>query len=373
VVAELQPLGEPDEYVNLSPTTGPVPVMIPNSPRPAPSIAPPADAEVLDPDEAVEAVEAVDADTVEDLDAVESAADEPTVEDIEVVEEVGGAEDNGVAEDDGEPYDDVVVDLFARLRAESVVIVPDDDDEVMAAEIVEVEVVAEIDVDDDADAPPTPFERRDADVTPIIVSSARKLKRVLADEQNEVLDALRRSEPVRELQMLLPGAAEHVERYRVAIDSELAEAANAGATMVGRSAKLSKANTAAAVAASGSVLADWLVQPLRERLERCVADGDADNAGISKRVRAVYREWKTQHIDEQLDDVILAAHGRGVLAAIAPGTPVVWVCDAATTGCADCDDNSLAGPIPAGQAFPTGSEFAPAHVGCRCLLLPDGS
>ncbi len=33
VVAELQPLGEPDEYVNLSPTTGPVPVMVPNSSR----------------------------------------------------------------------------------------------------------------------------------------------------------------------------------------------------------------------------------------------------------------------------------------------------------------------------------------------------
>ncbi len=34
VVAELKPLGEPDEYVNLSPTTGPVPVMLPNSRRP---------------------------------------------------------------------------------------------------------------------------------------------------------------------------------------------------------------------------------------------------------------------------------------------------------------------------------------------------
>ena len=34
VVAELKPLGEPDEYVNLSPTTGPVPVMVPNSRRP---------------------------------------------------------------------------------------------------------------------------------------------------------------------------------------------------------------------------------------------------------------------------------------------------------------------------------------------------
>ena len=34
VVAELKPLGEPNEYVNLSPTTGPVPVMVPNSRRP---------------------------------------------------------------------------------------------------------------------------------------------------------------------------------------------------------------------------------------------------------------------------------------------------------------------------------------------------
>ena len=273
----------------------------------------------------------------------------------------------------------MVVDLFARLRAESVVISPDDDgpddhpdDEV--AVVVDTVAAVEIDaqLDEDADAPPTPFERRDADLTPIIVSSARKLKRVLADEQNEVLDALRRSEPVRELSALLPPAGEHVDRYLVAIEAELAEAANAGAAMVGRSSKLSKADTGTAVNAARSVLADWLVEPLRERLERCVADGDGDNAGISKRVRAVYREWKTQHIDEQLDDVILAAHGRGTLAAIAPGTPVVWVCDEAATGCADCDDNSLAGPVPAGQAFPTGSEFAPAHVGCRCLLLPDG-
>ena len=34
VVAELKPLGEPNEYVNLSPTTGPVPVMLPNTRRP---------------------------------------------------------------------------------------------------------------------------------------------------------------------------------------------------------------------------------------------------------------------------------------------------------------------------------------------------
>jgi hypothetical protein len=258
-----------------------------------------------------------------------------------------------------------------------VVISPDDDhddspDDHPDDEVAAVEIDAAQQLDEDAEAPPTPFERRDADLTPIIVGSARKLKRVLADEQNEVLDALRRSEPVRELGALLSPSGEHVDRYLVAIEAELAEAANAGAAMVGRSSKLSKADTGTAAKAGRSVLADWLVEPLRERLERCVVDGDGDNAGISTRIRAVYREWKTQHIDEQLDDVILAAHGRGTLAAIAPGTPVVWVCDEAATGCADCDDNSLAGPVPAGQAFPTGSEFAPAHVGCRCLLLPDG-
>ncbi len=165
---------------------------------------------------------------------------------------------------------------------------------------------------------------------------------------------LRRSEPVRELGALLPPAGEHVDRYLVAIEAELADAANAGAAMVGRSSKLSKADTGTAANAARSVLGDWLVEPLRERLERCVADGDGDNAGISKRIRAVYREWKTQHIDEQLDDVILAAHGRGTLAAIAPGTPVVWVCDEAASGCADCDDNSLAGPVPCRAGVPDG-------------------
>src|SRR4051812_43731170 len=48
VMAELTPLGEPDEYVNLQPTTGPVPLMVPNTPRPTaiarPVAEPPSDA-----------------------------------------------------------------------------------------------------------------------------------------------------------------------------------------------------------------------------------------------------------------------------------------------------------------------------------------
>ncbi len=204
------------------------------------------------------------------------------------------------------------------------------------------------------------------------MASAKKLKRILADEQNEVLDALRSREPVRALDDLLPERAEHLGRYRDAIVDDLLSAASAGASLVtsGRVARVKKADAAKATSAGTDVLDEWLIVPLRERLERCVIDGDGDNAEITKRVRSVYREWKTQHIDEQLDDVIRTAHGRGVFAAIEPGTSVEWVSDPAHDVCADCDDNTLGGVVAAGEAFPTGQLFPPAHLGCRCLLLP---
>ena len=316
------------------------------------------------------------------------AVDDVVVDDVVV--------DDVVVDEMDEVDDDVVVDLFARLRAEAVTIAPVDDIEpdldappldaesvdsepVEAAEVLDAaEVVESLEVDEaptgEEKVESTPFEQRDADLTPLIVGAARKLKRVLADEQNEVMETLRRNEPVRALDALLPAAGDHIARYGGAISDDLLGAAQAGAALVAPtgSGPLRKADTAAATKAADDVLGEWLVVPLRERLERCVLDGDGDNAGIGKRVRAIYREWKTQHIDEQLDDVIRTAHGRGVLAAIGTGTAVMWVCDPAHQGCSDCDDNSLAGSIRAGEPFPTGHLCAPAHVGCRCILLPDG-
>ena len=226
-----------------------------------------------------------------------------------------------------------------------------------------------------ADVEATPFDQRDADLTPLIVASARKLKRVLADEQNEVLDALRRNDPVRDLDALLPWTTHHAERYSAVLGDELHEAANAGAALTssdGRTPKLRKAAARQAVQQANETLARALVAPLRDRLERCIADGDGDNPAITKKVRAVYREWKTQHIDEQLDDVFRAAHGRGVLASVELGTPLNWTPDPGHEVCPDCDDNRLAGAVPAGQAFPTGHVCTPAHPGCRCILVPEG-
>jgi DivIVA domain-containing protein len=388
VVAELQPLGEPDEYVNLSPTTGPVPVMVPNSPRPV-------DTPVVESPTADDLAEATDGtDVIEDVEVIEEAdVEAPAADDVvegvteDVVEHINGditdeevvdeAEDAVEAEHEEQPEtlrDDVVVDLFARLRADTSLVDADDElAEDALEDALEGAVVDETGEDlVDEVAEDTPFDQRDADLTPLIVASAKKLKRVLADEQNEVLDRLRHSEPVRSLSDLLPAPAEHLARYRGVIVDDLLAAANAGASLVtpGHVARISKSDAGAAVAAGDAVLDEWLILPLRERLERCVNDGDGDNAGITKRVRAVYREWKTQHIDEQLDDVIRASHGNGAYAALEPGTPVDWVSDRSHDVCADCDDNTLGGAVAAGTPFPTGHRFPPAHLGCRCLLLP---
>jgi hypothetical protein len=222
-------------------------------------------------------------------------------------------------------------------------------------------------LDDDS-----PFRRRDEDLTPLIVASARTLKRVLADEQNGVLDTLRRSTSVQSIDDVLPPLDEHANRYAAAIADDLLVAAHAGAALVSGDtvASLPKEDAAAATAAATTAITDWLVSPLRERLARVVTDGAGDRDAITKRVRAVYREWKTQHIDAQLDDVLRAAHGRGLVGGVPRGSLVVWTADDVGIPCADCNDNVLAGPVTVGSELPTGDVFAPAHPGCRCLLLP---
>jgi hypothetical protein len=199
------------------------------------------------------------------------------------------------------------------------------------------------------------------------------LKRVLADEQNDVLDALRKKSAVTDLVAILPSDTEHTARYADAIGDELVAAAVAGAGTTGDGSpavmrkSIAKSTTLDPVRAA---IAEDLVGPLRERLSRSVADGAGDNDDITKRVRAVYREWKTQHIDDQLDDVFRLAYGAGALAAAMPGSRLCWMVDPHGPACPDAEDNALAGPVEAGDAYPTGHTSAPAHAGCRCLLAP---
>jgi hypothetical protein len=108
--------------------------------------------------------------------------------------------------------------------------------------------------------------------------------------------------------------------------------------------------------------------PLRERLAQVLHDAAGDPMEAATALRSVYREWKTQRIDEVADHLTLTAHGRAAFAAVTPGTPIRWLVHPGPSSCPDCDDDALAGPIPAGEPFPTGHLHTPAHPGCRCSI-----
>ena len=174
--------------------------------------------------------------------------------------------------------------------------------------------------------------------------------------------------------MCCHGRASTLERYSAMLVDDLLAAANAGAVVDHAAARTSKLRKAAAPpsrqhAAEASSTRGCSC-PLRERLERCMADGDGDNARVTKKVRSVYREWKTQHIDEQLDDVIRAAHGRGVFAAIELGTPIEWDADPSPR-CLPRLRRQHASPERSrrGRRSRPGTCSPRRILGCRCLLV----
>ncbi|MDP8988129.1 MAG: DivIVA domain-containing protein [Actinomycetota bacterium] len=326
------------------------------------------------------------AEALADVVQFEPQAPEPVAEDAaavpvaEAVERPGPeplpVEDNPAAPSQRSPESDVDVDsLFARIRA-------DREAAVARAEAVLSEPVPEAAVEPSAAsaevapdrpvrasdaAPPADDEHllqeRDAQMEPLERVLLRSLKRALADEQNEVLDTLRRHPGPATLADLLPAPGDHVARYLAVVGADLEAAAIQGARGAGGGEAPSIDDLAGALA--GEVADD-----LRARLERAIDAADGDEAPVQEAISSAYREWKTSWAEPLVRHHLAAAHARGRFAAV-PAVALRWVVDDDEGACPDCDDNALAGPTPKGQPFPTGQQHPPAHVGCRCMVVPE--
>jgi DivIVA domain-containing protein len=222
------------------------------------------------------------------------------------------------------------------------------------------------------------LSRRDAAVESLEGDLIRQLKRVLQDEQNQVLDVLRRQRRPTP-GAVLPAADDQTARVRAAALPMLRRAGERGAALVsGSGAKVVPARTGQAERWAAELATD-LVAPLRERLERAFAetdDGDdsggaaARNAPVADSLGAAYRQWKTTQVERVARHHVVAAFSRGAYGAVPDGASQSWIVDD-DGPCPDCDDNALAGPVTKGTPFPTGQLHPPAHPGCRCLLVPD--
>jgi cell division septum initiation protein DivIVA len=219
------------------------------------------------------------------------------------------------------------------------------------------------------------FDHRDAALEPILVLLARKMKRVLADEENSMLTYLQGKKSIVALEKVLPAADEHLQMYVEALAEDVISAAMAGAQSLSKSLKadLRKRITRSAVMQVVSrTIDESTIRPLREKIQRAVEQSNGDRDEMSNLIRSVYREMKMQRVEQQVSDIARMAYSRGAYLVLDQGTKVCWMVDPNGPSCADAEDNSLAGSTDLGSEFPTGHIHPTAHVGCRCLIAPIG-
>ena len=423
---------EPEFIVDLSPTTGPVPVINPEHPSVKPfdredaeteiavvevAVSEPAifdhetaviTEEIITIDEPVveEVVEAVVAEvSVEEVVATESAVtpaevtshpvhateSDDTSEQTNVVSLFGRGRrtsdlpevsvDEPVAEEEvviDEPVVEEttktrapmpgVDDIFAKLRAGNTT-----DIAAMATETkADVAPVAPKAVAPTViAADPARFAERNEVLAPLVVTMARKLKRVLADEQNDVLQHLRLKRSSLEMDAILGTVAEHAARYAAAVVEETMAAAGAGAKSLKSAGGSTKRVTQKAVATHvAASVAEGLVAAFREEARIAIGEAEGDREILAGLMRDVYRKWKMELIDQHVDDIAYSAYSKGGFLAMENTSRLGWMVDPDAPCCSECEDNSLAGAVTKGEAFPTGHQLPPAHPGCRCLVCP---
>jgi hypothetical protein len=361
-------------------------------------------------DESPQNISDDDASWTPDLPDLASVADAPDASEIEASEiedgeapevreapETNDAPGDGHRNADGSPVDDI----FARLRAQRVeavatarVVLADEHGELSPAAVAVREV---IDVTDAGSAvgpaetagDPDVFDVTESEPATTVESSqlavrraelgliektlARHLKRALADEQNDVFDRLRRTAHTPAADVVFGSEIDHLDRYRAAVEADVRSAATAGARRGGASPLDSSAviDRARVVEAVLAEVAIDVAGPMRARLLDSLAQAGQDCEEATSLLRAAYREWKTQRFDDLASHIVISAYERGLVAAVPAGTCMRWMIDPSGAPCPDAEDNALAGPVPAGEPFPTGHVVPPAHVGCRCHLVVD--
>ena len=219
---------------------------------------------------------------------------------------------------------------------------------------------------------PARFAEREAAIEAPRAAMTKKLKRLLADEENGALTRLQDRKATVALESLFPAADAQVHAIVADLEDELMRIALAGArSMPEGGADLRAVLKRSRVLSKVSRRVDeWIVRVLREQLQQCVESSNGGKDAMSSAVRSAYREWKLQRAEQVAGDLARLAYSRGAYLALADGTKVCWVVDPDGPPCADAEDNALAGANGLGTRFPTGHSHPVAHPGCRCLIEP---
>jgi hypothetical protein len=304
----------------------------------------------------------------------------------EAAAEAEAAEASDESSNDADPNDAGLADvdsLFARIRAGQIEAPPEplpdpappseavDETGEAVAEAPKAPAAEESDAEPQPSAEPEPVPpsaveswraQRAEVIDPLLVTAAKRAKRTAQDDQNALLDAVRRHKGRPTAAQVLSPETELLAAW-VAVTREAVDGAYRG----GRIAAGGESEAAGDELASE--VAAVIVLPVRERIASAIDSGeDGDTSGLVERIGARFREWKNQSLENALADALAMSWSRGVYDASPDGAVLQWI-PLVEGRCADCDDNGLE-PTVKGSTFPTGQVHPPAHPGCRCLLAP---
>jgi hypothetical protein len=343
-----------------------------------------------------ERVAEVEAQEVEGLEPAEADAIAAANGEPEADGEIAGTRESLVAEDPEEPgpEESKVEELFARIRGGRIADPGEDTTHPILVDTAGErpgETVAES-TESDAEGgspglaiplvassdPETDglVAERDDLLDPIIARMARRLKRAMQDDQNLLLHRLRNDSGEYRQELLSSEDDQRRGLVEASVDF-LGDAFDAGETFAhqqlghgdGAVSDPTEINRSA-VGTGAQELADTVVTLLRRRLlEEDVEGPGPSEEEATELVSAAYREWRGERIERLVGDHVVGAFSSGVRAASGSAS-LRWIPSGADDACADCEDNALAEAVADGERFPTGHLHPPAHVGCRCLVVP---
>ncbi len=188
-------------------------------------------------------------------------------------------------------------------------------------------------------------------------AAARAMKKVLVEEQGSLLDGIRRSGAA--AMTSFDEAASHNASYDEAAIPALREqcVSLGGPTELDLTPALANIHVIA-------------LEPVRRRLADIAEQFDGEDE-LSDAVRALYREARSRHLNDAASAASVAVDGLVKIDNAhqdKANRTVRWVVNADGSCGADCADNALAGEVVAGDKFPTGDRFPPAHPMCTCQL-----
>jgi hypothetical protein len=246
---------------------------------------------------------------------------------------------------------DVVNEIFARLRKATL--------EERGATALAPKKAA-------AHKPETPvgvlFRHRDEALDESLAVLTRRVKRVLQDDQNIMLERIRNVKAMitDELEDELVQRA----RYAEAASEALALSAEAGVQFARNEGGVAETSVEPSLLDECAAdLAVTIVLALRKRiLSESAGDG-------TERVNAAYREWRGARVERLCTDAARRAFHLGVVTA-SKGRSIRFFAVPNDAPCDLCAHDSEAGERLAGENFPSGSSYPPLHAGCACTVIP---